>query len=267
MKFIPNQKRSKPSNIVQSIEKAAEILDKLKRYPEGASLGEISHDVDQSKGTVHRLLATLTYLDFVRQDPVTKNYRLGFKLCELGNIVLGQLDLRNAARPFLDDLANRVRETVHLVVLDYDEALYIDKVEIRRKQSGLQMVSRIGGRIPLHSTSVGKILLASLPNETIDGIITSKGLVRKTANTITDPDVLKRHLEIVKKEGVAFDNEENEAGVRCVAATIFDMKGAVAASVSISGPAIRVSEDDIRNQLQNEIRKTAMEISKALGYQ
>jgi IclR family acetate operon transcriptional repressor len=266
MEFTPARKRPKPKNLVQSIQRGAVFLDILSRYPRGLSLGELAQQAQLTKGTTHRILSTLAYLDFVRQDPMTKQYVLGFKLAELGDMVLSQLDLRNIARPFLIDLAERVQETVHLVVRDYDEALYIDKVELNFRQSGLQMISRLGARIPMHCCSVGKVLLAHLPDETVAQIIRSRGLPPRTANTITDPKRLREHLKAVKKKGYAIDDEENEKGIRCTAAPILNGSGKLVAAISISGPTARLSMPHLQNTVSGRVREAALNISKALGF-
>lgn len=256
----------KPKNLVQSIERASVLLDVLGRYSQGLSLGDLTAEVGLSKGTVHRILSSLVYLGFVRHDPSNRNYSLGFKLVELGNLLLGHLDLRNVARPHLLALAERVQETVHLVIRDYDEALYIDKVDLHPKQAGLQMVSRLGSRIQMHCCSVGKVLLAHLPDSLLEEIIQLKGLPPRTENTITDFARLKAHLKRVQEQGYALDDEENERGIRCVAAPIMNGKRKVVAAISISGPATRMSIDLINNSMKEQVRGTAATISRELGF-
>jgi IclR family KDG regulon transcriptional repressor len=260
------QQRTKPKNMVQSIERAFLILDALSQQPQGLSLGDLSGKIGLSKGTTHRLVSSISYFDYARQDPSSKKYHLGFKLVELGNLLLRQLDLRNAAKPYLIDLAASVAETVHLVVRDYDEALYIDKVDLHSKQAGLQMVSSLGSRIPMHCSSVGKVILAHLSDDEISGIVASQGLSERTANTITDLAELKKHLEIVRRKGYAVDDEENEKGIRCVAAPILNESGKIVAAVSISGPTVRLTMNQIQNTLSGKVRETGMKISRELGF-
>ena len=264
IKSLP--KKLKPSNLVQTIERVNLIFDSLSNYPQGLSLGDLSKKIQLPKGTTHRLLSSLAYFDFARQDPLTRNYSLGFKLMDLGNQMLDQLDLRNVARPNLIYLAEKVQETVHLVIRDTDEALYIDKVDLYPRRAGLQMVSRLGARIPMHCCSVGKVLIANLPGEEIEKIITSRGLPKRTKNTITNRDQLREHLAMVKVRGYAVDNEENEKGVRCVAAAIKNEKGQVIAAMSISGPTARITLEYIHPALKDEVCKTALNISRQLGF-
>jgi IclR family KDG regulon transcriptional repressor len=260
-------KRTKPKNLVQSIERVSVILDVLGEFPQGISFGDLSTKVDLSKGTIHRLLSTLAFLGYVRQDAETKKYNLGFKLVELGNRLLSQIDFRTEARSFLVDLSESTKETVHLVILDQNEVLYIDKVESKSNPTGLRMASMLGSRIPAHCSAVGKVLLAALPEEKLILLVSSKGLHRQTENTITDLGALKEHLKLVRKNGYALDKEENEIGIRCISAPIRDQRGEVIAAISISAPAGRMKADVLENKLKDQVIETAMNISTKIGYQ
>lgn len=264
---MASQKESKPNNLVQTIERVSLILDILGQNPQGISVRDLSLKVSLPKGTTHRLLSSLSYLSYVRQDLKTRNYFLGFKLVELGNLLLGQLDLRKEAEPFLRELAERTKETVHMVVLDRNEIVYIDKVEWDHNPSGLRMASRIGLRNPAHSSAVGKVLISHLPDEEWNQFFTGKGLAKRTENTITDIAQLKEHLKMVRNQGYAIDDEENEKGVRCVGAPIYNEVGNAVAAVSISGPAFRVTKKMAQEILKKEVMETALKISQRLGYQ
>lgn len=257
---------SRPKNLVQTIERVATIFDILGQCPNGLALGEIAHQAGLPKGTAHRLLTSMAYFDYIRQDPGTKNYHLGFKLVDLGNLLLSQIDLRTEARPFLIELSNAVQETVHLVALDGNSALYIDKVELHPKASGLRMISRLGSRIALHCSSVGKVLLAYMDPNDARAIIEDTDMQKHTANTISDSSELIRHLTLIRKRGYAIDDEENEAGIRCVAAPVYDGDGEVKAAMSISGPATRITLERIDNDLKARVCETSARISEKLGY-
>ena len=257
---------SKPNNLVQTIERASSILDILGQSPNGISIRELSSKIKLPKGTIHRLLSSLSYFGYVRQDPKTRNYLLGFKLVELGNLLLNQLDLRKEAEPFLKDLAERTKETVHMVLLDRNEVVYIDKVETDQHTSGLRMASRVGLRNPAHSSAVGKVLLAHFSEEELNNFTKEKGLLKRTENTITDPGRLREHLSIVRTQGYAIDDEENEKGIRCVAAPIYNEVGKPVAAMSISGPAFRITKKVIQESLKKEVMETALKVSQRLGF-
>jgi len=259
-------KGKKPANLVQTIARVALILEILGHYPSGLSLGELSEKVELPKGTTHRLLTSMAYFDFIRQDQVSKHYHLGFKLVELGNNLLSHIDIRKEARPYLIDLSDDVQETIHLVVLDQNKALYIDKVDLHSRMGGLQMVSRLGSRNPLNCTAVGKVLLAYMPEMDAEIIIQQIDPDRQTNNTITDPSELKKHLNMIREKGYAVDDEENEVGVRCVAAPIRNEIGNVVAAMSVSGPTTRITNEKINDSLKFQVTETAMKISRKLGY-
>ncbi len=266
MKASNAQNRSKPSNLVQTIERVSSILDILGKSPKGLSVGELSKKTGFPKGTTHRLLTSLAYFDYIRQDSMTRKYHLGFKLVELGNRLLHQLDLRTEAHPYLIELAERTKETVHMVILDHNEALYVDKVDASDHHGGLRMVSMLGTRIPTHCSALGKAMLAFLPEERLVSIVKNKGLPRRTENTITDIEELKKHLQLIREQGYAFDDEENEKGVRCVGAPIRDQNGKVNAAISISVPSIQIRTDTLLTTLKDQVTETAMKISQKLGY-
>ncbi|MCX8116656.1 MAG: IclR family transcriptional regulator [Desulfobacterota bacterium] len=263
---MASQPSSRPNNLVQSIERMSLILDILGQNPQGISLGELSSKVNLPKGTTHRLLSSLAYLGYVRQDEKTRYYLLGFKLVELGNILLNQLDLRKEAEPFLKELAEKTKETIHMVILDHNEVVYIEKVEGDHNPSGLKMASRIGLRNPAHSSAVGKVLLAHFSEEELNQFLKGKELQKRTENTITDVAQLKDHLKIVRSQGYAIDNEENEKGVRCIGAPIYDRTGRPVAAISISGPAFRITKKLAQEVLKKEVMETASKISQRLGY-
>jgi IclR family KDG regulon transcriptional repressor len=263
---MPANRNLKPNNLVQTIERASSILDILGQSPQGISIRELSTKIKLPKGTTHRLLSSLSYFGYVRQDSKTRNYLLGLKLVELGQLLLSQLDLRKEAEPFLRDLAERTKETVHLVFLDRNEIVYIDKVETDQNPSGLKMASRVGLRNPAHSSAVGKVLLAHFSEEELKNFINEKGIAKRTENTIVDPTQLKEHLKSVRAQGYAIDDEENEKGIRCVAAPIYNEVGKTVAAISISGPAFRITKKVIQESLRKEVMETAHKISQRLGF-
>lgn len=258
---------AKPTNLIQTIERVARILDVLAQYPGGISLGELSENVRLPKGTTHRILSSLSYFGFVRQEATTKNYSLGFKLVELGNRLLNQLDLREEARPFLIELAQRIKETVHLVILDQNEIVYIDKLEASDHDIGFRMTSRVGLRIPAHTCASGKMLLSHLPDEALEQFLAEQALKKMTEKTISDPKILKEQLQKIRDQGYAFDEQEREKGIRCVAAPIRNESGEVVASISISGTIVHLTREIVENELRKEVVTTALAISRKLGFQ
>jgi len=205
-------------------------------------------------------------MGYIRQDASTKNYFLGLKLLELGNLVTHQLDIVKIAKPLLKNLAERSGETIHMATLEKNEIVYIDKLETEQNSGGLKMASRVGSRNPAYSCAVGKMLLAYFSGEVLKRLIQETKLIKRTNNTITEPGQLMEHLKIVKNQGYAIDDEENELGIRCIAAPIFDAKGNPVSAVSISGPAFRVTKRSIQDTVKKEVKSAASEISCLLGF-
>jgi DNA-binding IclR family transcriptional regulator len=230
------------------------------------TIRDLSTDLKLPKGTIHRILSSLSYFGYIRQSRETKNYFLGFKLMELSSLLGNQLDLRKVAEPILRDLAEITKETVHMVVLDANEVVYIDKIETRQITGGLKMASSVGSRNPVHSCAVGKVLAAHLSEDELDQLIREKGLPQRTANTLTNPAAFKEHLKIVRTQGYAIDDEENERGIRCLAAPIFGEKGKPVAAISVSAPAFRVTKKIAQEVLKKEVIKAAADISQRLGF-
>jgi IclR family KDG regulon transcriptional repressor len=256
----------KPTNLIQTVERVAAILQALSHRSQGTSLGALSAKVGLSKGTTHRILSSLMYFDFVRQDAASRDYALGFKLVELGSCLLEQIDLRKEALPLLRNLSQRTNETVYLVMLDRTEVVYLEKVESEDDSIVLRATSKVGQRNAANSCAVGKVLLAELPEQELDLLVREMPLVQKTENTITDPVQLREHLQMVRARGYAVDDEESERGIRCVAAPIRDERGRGVAAISVSGPAIRVTRGRIQETLRDGVVRTALAISKKIGF-
>jgi IclR family KDG regulon transcriptional repressor len=256
----------KPNNLVQTIERISAILDIVGENAEGMSIREVSAQLDLPKGTVHRLLSSLIYVGYIRQDAGSRNYFLGLKLLDLGGLVASQLDLRKIAGPLLHALADKSKETVHMVVWDQDEVVYIEKVEPPSDMGGLRMASRIGSRNPAHSCAVGKVFLSYFSPTELENFILRKGLPARTSNTITDRVALTQELETIREQGYALDNEENEEGIRCIGAPVMGESGTPVAAISVSGPSFRVTKKIAQEILRKRIVETAAEISRRLGY-
>ncbi len=254
--------KQKSGETLKSVEKALQILEVFNISHSELSASELEEMLSLPKVSIYRFLRVLLKKGFIAQNPQTRKYRLGIKVFELGSIVLKDMELRKVAFPLIEELSKKSGETVHLGVLDGKEAVSIEGAE---SGYSLRISLPIGKRVCLHSTGIGKAILAFLQDEEIKEIIKEKGLPRFTSNTITNPDLLKKELQAIRAQGYAIDNEENETGIRCVAAPILDSSKHVIASISISGPSIRITNEKIP-ELADMVIETSREISKALGY-
>jgi DNA-binding IclR family transcriptional regulator len=236
------------------------ILEQLAGCGGSAPLSDLARNLGLSRSTVHGLLATMRQRGFVTQDG-NGHYALGIKLFELGTLAVSRLDLRTIAGPILQRLVDEFKETVHLVVGDGLDVVYIDK---RESPQSMRIVSQVGRRLPAYCTSVGKAMLAFLPEEELDELLTRVELQPWTHNTITDKGKLKAHLREVRRRGYALDNEEIFDGLRCVGAPIRDHSKQVVAALSIAGPSVRLGSDRI-NEIIPAVVEAATEISHQLG--
>ena len=242
----------------------ANSLRLLKAFSdEDAEIGisALAQRLGLAKSTVHRLASTLIGADMLEQNPETGRYRLGLALLELGALVRRNMDVSNEAKPYLRMLRETTGETVHLAILDHVSVFYVTKLESKQ---AIRMSSEVGARAPVHCTGDGKALLAFQPEEFLEKVI-SYGLPERTPNTITDPKALRRDLAAIRTRGYAIDNEESELGLRSVAAPIQSESGAVIASLSIAGPAHRISRKTLVSHAR-EVVKAAEAISQRLGY-
>ncbi|MGE5632594.1 MAG: IclR family transcriptional regulator [Caulobacteraceae bacterium] len=248
---------------VQAVSRSLSILEELAKEQKGCGVTQLATATGLHKSTVHRLLSTLMSKGYVSKDTNTDRYCLGMKILYLGSSILDRMDVRLVAKPYIEALSYKVKEVVHLAILDDTEAVYIDKVE--SPENTIRMYSQIGKRAALHCTGVGKIFLAWMPESQSEAILKSKEMRAYTPNTITNIEDMKKHLEQIRNNGYAIDNIEHEDGVRCVAAPIFDMHHNVIAAISISGPIFKVTEDRVQ-ALVDDILNTAGEISYHMGY-
>ena len=216
------------------------LIDVLASREEAVSLKEISEKTGLHPSTAHRILNDLTIGRYVDR-PEPGSYRLGMRLLELGNLVKARLDVRDAALGPMRELHKLTHQPVNLSMRQGDEIVYIERAYSER--SGMQVVRAIGGRAPLHLTSVGKLFLAHDDAQRVRAYATRTGLAGHTRNSITQLPVLERELSKARQYGTARDNEELELGVRCMAAGILDDQGKLVAGLSISAPADRLEEE------------------------
>ncbi len=246
---------------VQSLDRAFGLLEILSHYPQGAALMEVVAQSGLHKSTAYRLLAALGDLGYVRKAEDGR-YRLSLKLFGLAGRVVDDMDIVSAAKPFLDKLSQDTGEAVHLVVPDGTDIVYVRKVE--GGQSAIRMFSRIGMRRAMYCTGVGKSLMARMSDAQVAEIWAGSDIQAYTAHTIvTLPDLL-RELGEIRSCGYAIDNEENELGVRCVAAAVADRNGQGVGAISVSAPLARMSDERVA-QLAQLVCQTARGLSAELG--
>lgn len=248
--------------IIQSVERALQILGLFDEQATELKITEISKQMGLSKSTLHSLLKTLQLHGYIDQNPENGKYRLGMKLVERGHFVVGTMDIRQKAKSWLTTLSQETGQTTHLGILDGNEGVYIEKIE--GKQAAIAY-SRIGRRLPVHATAIGKVLLAWLTEEERAAVL--EGYVYKgfTPSTLTDRASLLAALKETHNNGYAMDNEENEPGVRCIAVPVWNHESRVIAALSLSTLTSRVNDDELATYRQM-LMDAGLGLSKTLGY-
>jgi DNA-binding IclR family transcriptional regulator len=243
---------------VQVIERMFTLMDVLAMREDAMPLKEISEKANLHPSTAHRILNDLVSGRFVDR-PQPGSYRLGMRLLELGNLVKARLNVRDAAMIPMRELHKLTQQPVNLSMRQGDEIVYIERTYSER--SGMQVVRAIGGRAPLHLTSVGKLFLASDDPQRIRAYAARTGLQGHTKNSLTRLEDLEKELSKVRQYGRASDNEELELGVRCLASGIYDDQGKLVAGLSISAPSGRMEDDWLPKLIE-----TTRQISETLGH-
>ena len=248
------------ARVLRSVNNALAVLESFSVERPEIGVTELSHTLGLGKSTVHRLLTSLASRGYVRKNPETERYCLGFKAFEVGSLAAGRGSIRDIAAPFLRSLMQATKETVHLGVLDEWEVVYIDKIE---SDHPLQMYSRVGRRAPLHCTALGKSLAAWETDDWLDRFLRRR-LRSYTPSTLTEPGDVRRELAKIRTARYALDGEEFALGLKCVAAPLFDHSRRVVASLGIAGPAVRLSTERLP-RLAALVRESAAAASRALG--
>ena len=251
----------KGKKAVKSVYKAVKTID-LISLEKILTVPEIAKKLNLPKSTTYEIIITLLNSGILEKQKETNAYHLGAKLVEYGVRAQKNLEIRRVARPFLRELNEKLDETVHLTILDDDEVLYVECFE---SSKSLRTYSVIGVRAPLYCTAVGKAILAMKCEDEVDRIILKSGLQKYTENTITDRAELLDELKITAERGYSVDNVEHEDGVRCVGAPIFDFKGDVYASISISGPTQRITLEKVP-EMGEITKELALKISRKMGF-
>ena len=249
--------------LVPAVTRALDVLELFLQGDETLSAPEVTRTLQLPRTTVHELLTTLaarSYLSVAPEQP--GRYRLGVRTYQLGSRYAEQLDLAAEGRRVAGEVAETCGETVHVAILEDTDVIYIAKVD---STHAVRMVSAAGRKLPAHCTSVGKLLLAALPEQELDARLEGRELTAMTDNSLTDPAELRAALAVVRKRGIAVEHRESNPDVSCVAAPVRDRSGRVVAALSISVPVIRWS-DEREEELARLAADGADALSARLGH-
>ena len=251
------------SESIRAVERALDVLMCFTSQTPELSMTQISEMIGINKSTVHRLLATLEGKRFVERNPATGIYRPGIRLIQMAFLTLEHNDLRRIARPFLHNLCNQYQENVNLSMLDNSDVIYVEVIESVQR---VKLAASPGQRLPAFCTASGKAILAFVPEGNVRQIL-ERGMPGFTSNTILSEQAYFEDLHNAREKGFAISEQEFEEGINAVAAPIFE-KGKPIASVSIAGPAYRLTRDralEIGPELVTITKQISREVELAVN--
>ncbi len=246
---------------VQSLTRGLSILEALARAEGGLTLTDVAQRVGLPPSTTHRLLATLEKMRYVFQAGDLGLWYVGLQAFAVGSSFLDSRDWVAQSHPYMRRLMEQSGETANLAILDGTEAVFIDQVQCRET---MRTIVRLGSRVPLHASGVGKAIFASLPDEQIEAILKVKGLPRITDNTITSAETMWASLRVIRQRGWSFDDEEHLIGTRCVASPIYDEHAESLGAISLAGPVSRLPDARIK-KLGPIVAHIAEDITRTVG--
>jgi len=246
---------------VQALDRAFAVLDLLGESSTPLGLAQVASSLQLHKSTAHRFLMVLERHRMVERTPGGK-FRLGLRLFDFGNRAIEQYDLRDRAQPHLRRLVAETEETAHLCIMEASRVIYIDKIEPARS---VRMITRVGASNPMHCTSVGKAILAFLPEDRAAEVVRRTKFERFTHRTIASAEALRTEMEKTRRRGYAVDDEEFEEGLRCIAVPLLDAQRLPVAAVSVSGPSFRVTAQKLPS-IANHLLQCVRGISADMGY-
>jgi DNA-binding IclR family transcriptional regulator len=256
-------KREKKSYVIQSVTNALNLLEEFKEDRDELGVTELSKRLSLHKNNVFRLLATLESKGYIEQNKATENYRLGVKSLELGQTFIKQLGLVRQAKPFMKEIVEKCNEMAYIGVIRQDSVVYLDLEEANQT---VKVASRVGWRLPIHCTAIGKAQIAFASEEELAKLGILDNMERFTPNTIIEKGEFIKHLKEVVKQGYALDNEEYNLGVRCVGVPLRDYTGRVVGGISVSGPSFRINDEMLKKEIIPLVKEAGEKVSKRLGF-
>jgi IclR family pca regulon transcriptional regulator len=250
----------------QSLERGLAILGCFTPQRPVLGIAEIAEMLEMGRSTTHRYVITLVALGFLGQD-ASRKYRLGLRVTDLGMSALNSTGLREPSRPSLAILRRQSSYTASLAVLDGAEIVYVERARsFRRGQHEIDLNLRLGSRLPAHCTSMGKVLLANLPQPELEQLIADMTLASRGPNTITTKEALRAELELVLDEGIAVNDEELAAGLVSIACPVRGENGEVVAAINLAARTSMIGAEDMIDQFLPALLAAADDISTRLGY-
>jgi DNA-binding IclR family transcriptional regulator len=257
------RKRKERSYIIKTVDKALDLLEQFNGDRDELGVTELSQRLNLHKNNIFRLLATLETKGYIEQSKTRENYRLGLKSLELRQAFIKQLGFVRSAKPFLKEIVEKCNETAYLGIIRQNSAIYVD---IEEPSQIVKVVNRVGFKLPIHCTAIGKAQIAYASEEELEKLGILDNMERFTPNTIVDKAKFMKHLKEVAKQGYALDNEEYDSGVRCIGVPLRDYTGRVVGGISVSGPSFRMTDELLKAELISIVKEVGKKASKMLGF-
>lgn len=257
-----NRQNKVERKIIGSVQRAIDILNLFNDHISELGVTDIAKTLELHKSTASGLIQTLEVNGYLEQNPDNKKYRLGLKLIERASVLLNQIQIRDIALPYLEELHNLCDEAINLAIRDETQVVYIERM-LSSQSPGMR--NEVGKRASVHSTALGRAILSRLSDSELNRIAHSMHLYPITEQTITNPEALIEDVQAARERGFAIDDEKNELGARCVSAPILNHLGEPVAAISISVPIPRIPYDKI-DYFGSRVVETARKISTQLGY-
>jgi IclR family pca regulon transcriptional regulator len=258
---------ARPVSHSQSLERGLAILSSFKSARPVLGVSELAREIGLSRSTTHRYIATLATLGYVEQDLSTRKYRLGPRVLDLGFSAINSMELRELSAPHLQRLSDETGHTVNMAILDGPDIVYVERCRSARQgQRDIDLNLHVGSRLPAYCTSMGKVLLAYLPEDEVRSRLAGVDLAQRGPNTLTARKALYEELARVRSTGLAVNNEELAFGLRSIAAPVRGQSGQVAAAINLAAHRTWFSMESLVTRLGPALRRTAAEISMRAGY-
>ena len=256
-------RREKKSYTIRAVDNALNLFEEFKGDRDELGVTELSNRLNLHKNRVFRILATLEARGYIEQNKATENYRLGVKSLELGQTFIKHMGLVRQAKPFLKEIVEKCNEMAYVGIIRQNSVVYLD---VEEASQTVRVLNRVGWRLPIHCTAIGKAQVAFLSEEKLEKLGILNHMERFTPNTIVDKVEFIKHLKEVAKRGYAIDNEEYNLGVRCVGVPLRDYTGRVVGGISVSGPSFRMTDELLKAEIIPIVKEVGKKACKRLGF-
>ena len=251
---------------LNTIGKAIAIIETIQGANRPMSIKEIAEHLQMNKSSLHHHMKTLAEFGYLQKDEESRRYDIGLGLVRAGQSYLQRLNVRERGHYHLEQLSRKLSETVHMLVLDQTDVVYVDKVDVNHQPGALTCSSYIGHRTDVYTTAAGKVLLAFLERGAMENVLNNTTMRPLTENSITNRDKYLEELSAVKEQGYALDREEHVLGLQCIAVPVLNLHSQCVAAISVSCPVNNISAETLESEILEQLKETGLQISMTMGY-